>query len=226
MSQECNAFCGGFANLIGGYVARALVRAASRLVSMLGCVEKYELERFVREVHTVGHSTHPIEDFIALLQSHSIAQVIDVRKIPRSRRNPQFNIEALAASVSSRAMAYKHMPELGGLRHAHRDSINTAWRNASFRGYADYMQTPEFQTALQTLLDLSAKTPTAIMCAEALPWKCHRSLIGDALLARGIHVLDIMSPTKAEPHALTQFAKVSGRHVTYPGKDQLNLALK
>jgi uncharacterized protein (DUF488 family) len=180
----------------------------------------------VPEVHTIGHSTHPIEEFLDLLQAHSIAQLIDVRKIPRSSRNPQFNSEALAAALLSKKIAYHHMPELGGLRHARRDSINTAWRNASFRGYADYMQTPEFQTALQTLIDLSATTPTAIMCAEAVPWKCHRSLIGDALLARGIRVLDIMSATKAAPHALTPFARVNGSEVTYPGKDQENLALK
>ena len=178
------------------------------------------------EIHTVGHSTRPIEEFLELLQAHSIGQLIDVRKIPHSRRNPQFNTEALAASLSSAGIVYRHMPELGGLRHARRDSINTAWRNASFRGYADYMQTSEFQAALQTLIELSAAGPTAIMCAEAVPWKCHRSLIGDALLARGIRVLDIMSPTKAEPHALTPFARVNGTEVTYPGKDQENLSLK
>jgi len=178
------------------------------------------------EIHTVGHSTRPIEEFLALLQAHSIAQLIDVRKIPRSRRHPQFNGEALAASLSSKGIVYKHMPELGGLRHARRDSVNTAWRNASFRGYADYMQTFEFQAALQALIDLSAGAATAIMCAEALPWKCHRSLIGDALLAREIRVLDIMSPIKAEPHALTPFARVNGTEVAYPGKDQENLSLK
>jgi len=178
------------------------------------------------EVHTIGHSTHPIEEFLDLLQSHSIAQLIDVRTIPRSSRNPQFNSEALAASLAAKAIAYKHMPELGGLRRARPDSINTAWRNASFRGYADYMQTPEFQEAVQTLIDDAASTPTAIMCAEALPWKCHRSLIADALLARGIRVLDILSPIKATPHALTPFARVNGTEVTYPGKDQENLPLK
>jgi uncharacterized protein (DUF488 family) len=184
------------------------------------------VEYLMIQVHTIGHSTHPIKDFLALLQAHSITQLIDVRKIPHSRRHPQFNTETLAASLASKGIAYKHMPELGGLRHAHRDSINTAWRNASFRGYADYMQTPEFQSALQTLIDLSAGTPTAIMCAEAVPWKCHRSLIGDALLARGIRVLDILNPTKAAPHALTPFARVNGTEVIYPGKDQENLALK
>lgn len=161
-----------------------------------------------------------------MLQAHSIAQLVDVRKIPRSRRHPQFNSEALAASLPSKGIVYRHMPELGGLRHARRDSINTAWRNASFRGYADYMQTPEFQAALQVLIVVAAEAPTSIMCAEAVPWKCHRSLIGDALLARGIRVLDIMSVTKAEPHVLTQFAKVHGTDVTYPGKDKENLTLK
>ena len=118
------------------------------------------------------------------------------------------------------------MPDLGGLRHALRDSINTAWRNASFRSYADYMQTPEFQAALRTLIDEAEAAPTAIMCAEALPWKCHRSLIADALLARGISVLDILDPTKAAPYALTPFARVNGTEVTYPGKGQENLPLK
>ncbi len=184
------------------------------------------IEYLMIEVHTIGHSTHPIEEFLDLLQSHSIAQLIDVRTIPRSRRNPQFNTEALAASLQTKAIAYKHMPDLGGLRHARRDSINTAWRNASFRGYADYMQTPEFQASVQALIDQAANTPTAIMCAEAVPWKCHRSLIADALLARGVHVLDILSPTKASPHALTPFARVNGTEVTYPGKDQENLPLK
>src|SRR5229473_3260331 len=184
------------------------------------------IEYLMSEVHTIGHSTHPIEEFLDLLQSHSIAQLIDVRTIPRSSRNPQFNSEALAASLAAKAIAYKHMPELGGLRRARPDSINTAWRNASFRGYADYMQTPEFQEAVQTLIDDAASTPTAIMCAEALPWKCHRSLIADALLARGIRVLDILSPIKATPHALTPFARVNGTEVTYPGKDQENLPLK
>jgi len=178
------------------------------------------------EVHTVGHSTRPIEEFIELLQAHLIAQLVDVRKIPRSRRHPQFNSEALAASLSSQGIVYRHMPELGGLRHAHRDSINTAWRNASFRGYADYMQTSEFQAALQALIVVAAGAPTSIMCAEAVPWKCHRSLIGDALLVQGIRVLDIMSPAKAAPHVLTPFAKVNGTVVTYPGKDKENLALK
>ena len=178
------------------------------------------------QVHTIGHSTHPIEEFLDLLHSHSIAQLIDVRTIPRSRRNPQFNSEALAASLQTKGIAYKHMPALGGLRRARRDSINTAWRNASFRGYADYMQTPAFQTALQSLIDQAEAAPTAIMCAEALPWKCHRSLIADALLARGVRVLDILNPTKAAPHSLTPFAKVNGTDVTYPGKDQENLPLK
>jgi uncharacterized protein (DUF488 family) len=178
------------------------------------------------EIHTVGHSTRSIQEFLALLQAHAIGQLVDVRKMPSSRRNPQFSTEALAGSLSSAGIVYKHMPELGGLRRAQRDSINTAWRNASFRGYADYMRTPEFQAALQTLIELSAARPTVIMCAEAVPWRCHRSLIGDALVARGIRVLDIMSPTKAEPHALTAFARVNGTEVTYPGKDQENLSLK
>lgn len=165
---------------------------------------------------TVGHSTRPINDFIALLQSHGIRQLVDVRTIPRSRHNPQFNQDQLPASLLAAGLEYLHMPALGGLRHARPDSINTAWRNTSFRGYADYMQTPEFAAGLNELMRLATNQPTAIMCAEAVPWRCHRSLIADALLVRGIHVEEIVGAGTTRPHKLTPWAVVSGDSVTYP----------
>jgi uncharacterized protein (DUF488 family) len=157
-------------------------------------------------VSTIGHSTHPIEEFISMLKAHGIAKLVD----------PQFNIESLAASLQASGIEYRHLPGLGGLRHARKDSMNTGWRNASFRGYADYMQTPEFAEGLHQLMELASQAPTAIMCAEAVPWRCHRSLIADALTARGIPVLEILSATKSQPHAMTPFAKVEGHQVTYP----------
>jgi len=178
-------------------------------------------------IFTIGHSTHPIDEFVGILQAYGIRHLADVRIMPRSRHNPQFNQEALAQSLQEVGIAYGHMPGLGGLRHARRDSINTGWRNASFRGYADYMQTPEFQENLETLITLASDVPTAIMCAEAVPWRCHRSLIADALVARGIPVEEILTAAKAQPHALTSFAKVEGRTVTYPSvEDDSNLKLE
>jgi uncharacterized protein (DUF488 family) len=177
-------------------------------------------------VYTIGHSTHPIEEFIGILQAHGIRQLVDVRTIPRSRHNPQFNRENLPVSLETVDIAYRHMPGLGGLRHPRRDSINTGWRNAGFRGYADYMQTPEFDENLKNLMDLSAALPTTIMCAEAVPWRCHRSLIADALLVRGIQVQEILSAAKSQPHLLTAFAKVDGTQITYPrAGDGANLKL-
>jgi len=173
----------------------------------------------------VGHSTHPIEEFLGILQAHGIRQLVDVRTIPRSRRNPQFNRETLPGSLQAAGIAYQHLPALGGLRHARRDSMNTGWRNASFRGFADYMQTPEFRDGLQALIQLAAKASTAIMCAEAVPWRCHRSLIADALVARGFEVREILSATKSQPHQLTSFAQVAGITVTYPAPGA-NLTLR
>ena len=141
---------------------------------------------------------------------------MDVRTIPRSRRNPQFSRENLPRSLKDAGIVYQHRPGLGGLRHPRRDSINTGWRNAGFRGFADYMQTPEFHENLERLIELAAVGPTAIMCAEAVPWRCHRSLIADALVGRGIEVLEILTAAKSQPHALTPFAKVEGGEVTYP----------
>jgi uncharacterized protein (DUF488 family) len=175
-----------------------------------------DAEVFFMTASTIGHSTHPIEKFIRILMAHGIAKLVDVRTIPKSRHNPQFNIESLAASLQAAGIQYHHLPGLGGLRHARKDSINTGWRNASFRGYADYMQTPEFAENLRYLTELASQAPTAIMCAESVPWRCHRSLIADALTVRGIPVLEILSVTKSQPHAMTPFAKVEGQRVTYP----------
>ena len=143
---------------------------------------------------------------------------MDVRTIPKSRRNPQFNRESLAASLPEQGIDYRHLPGLGGLRHPRKDSVNPGWRNASFRGYADYMQTPEFYKNMDLLIELAAEMPSVIMCAEAVPWRCHRSLIGDALIARGVQVLDILTANKAQPHALTSFAQVSGTRSDIPGR--------
>jgi len=167
-------------------------------------------------VFTVGHSTRPIEELIELLQSNGVRQLIDIRTIPKSRRNPQFDTETLAASLRDAGIEYGHLKALGGLRHPGKDSINLGWRNASFRGYADYMQTPEFEAAIDRAIGFGAERPTALMCAEAVPWRCHRSLVADALLARGVDVNEIISSRPPEAHKLTPFARVSGRRVTYP----------
>ena len=167
-------------------------------------------------VLTIGHSTRPIDTFIELLKAHGVQRLVDVRTVPRSRHNPQFEQDALRESMRAEKIGYRHMTGLGGLRHAQRDSINTGWRNASFRGYADYMQTEDFERNLEKLVELAKLKRTAIMCAEAVPWRCHRSLIADALLARGIQAEHIMSATRLEPHELTSFAQVDGSRVTYP----------
>jgi uncharacterized protein (DUF488 family) len=169
-------------------------------------------------VFTVGHSTRPIEEFLRLLQAHGVRELVDVRTIPRSRHNPQFNSEALSNSLNNAHVFYVHMPALGGLRHTTQDSINTGWRNASFRGFADYMQTPQFESALRELVQLAQKQRLALMCAEAVPWRCHRSLIADALLVRQVPVEHIMSLTSLQPHQLTRFAKVEGYRVIYPAE--------
>ena len=168
------------------------------------------------KILTIGHSTRPIDEFIALLQQNGVERLVDIRTIPRSRHNPQFNSEALAKSLSREGIEYAHLKELGGLRHPRPDSINMGWRNASFRGYADYMQTPEFEEALQRLLRLCEQKRCAVMCAEAVPWRCHRSLVADALLARGIAVEHIMSGNRREAHSLTPFARVEEQRVLYP----------
>ena len=167
-------------------------------------------------VMTIGHSTRTIEEFIGLLQAHAVSRVVDVRTVPRSRHNPQFNKDSLPDSLKKVGLGYVHMPGLGGLRHAKPDSINMGWRNTSFRGYADYMQTPEFEESLEELIELANHDRLALMCAEAVPWRCHRSLIADALLVRGIRTGDIMSATRRPVHTLTPFAKVRGATITYP----------
>lgn len=167
-------------------------------------------------LYTIGHSTRTVADLIALLTEHDVTRLVDVRTVPRSRHNPQFNQDALPASLAVAGIGYRHMPGLGGLRKPRRDSLNQGWRNASFRGYADYMQTPEFAAALGDLLGLAAGAIVAVMCAEAVPWRCHRSLIADTFLARGHEVFHIMSPGKVDQHRLTSFAEVDGTHVTYP----------
>ncbi len=171
---------------------------------------------------TVGHSTHPIAGFIEMLQAHGVALLVDVRTVPRSRHNPQFNRETLPTSLEAAGIRYHHMPDLGGLRHPRRDSVNTAWRNSSFRGYADYMHMPAFAAALEELVALSADHQAAIMCAESVPWRCHRSLIADALSVRAIPVEHIMSASLRKPHSLTPFAKVDGTAITYPGTGTLD----
>ena len=170
---------------------------------------------------TVGHSTRTIEDFIALLKAHDVELLVDIRTVPRSRTNPQFNRDALPKSLKPAGIDYSHLGALGGLRHAKPDSLNTGWRNTSFRGYADYMQTPEFSEAIEELMEIAQKQQIAIMCAEAVPWRCHRSLVADALWARGISVEHIMSATRRQQHALTSFAKIEGQRVTYPGTERL-----
>jgi uncharacterized protein (DUF488 family) len=172
-------------------------------------------------VYTIGHSTRPVDAFIALLRAHGVRHLVDVRTIPRSRHNPQYNSDALATTLAAAGIGYSHMKSLGGLRRPKPDSINAGWRNESFRGYADYMQTPEFAAAIAELLALGAEQPTAIMCAEAVPWRCHRSLVADALVARGVEADEIVSENKATPHALTSFARVEGTTVTYPPEGSL-----
>jgi uncharacterized protein (DUF488 family) len=175
-------------------------------------------------VWTIGHSTHPIEEFVQLLRSQAIEVVVDVRTIAKSRHNPQFAQVALQAALPGYGIRYERLESLGGLRHTTKGSVNGAWKNASFRGYADYMQTPGFAAGIDSLLALADRARCAIMCAEAVPWRCHRSLIGDALLVRGVEVVDIMSATSAKPHALTRFAHVDGTQITYPPEGQTPLA--
>ncbi|MEX0792850.1 MAG: DUF488 domain-containing protein [Pirellulaceae bacterium] len=173
-------------------------------------------------VFTVGHSTLPIERFIALLKVYGIEQLADIRTIPRSRHNPQFNDVELANSLAVARIEYVHLQALGGLRRPSEDSLNGGWRNKSFRGYADYMQTTAFQEAVEQLVQMSRKTRVAIMCAEAVPWRCHRSLVADALSTRGVPAVEVLSETNYRMHQLTSFARVEGTQITYP-PDQASL---
>ena len=176
-------------------------------------------------IFTMGHSTLPIETFLRILAANSARMLVDVRTIPRSRHNPQFERHSLEESLTRAGIGYQWMPALGGLRPARKDSINLGWRNSSFRGYADYMQTPEFTAALEDLILTGAGRQTCIQCAEAVPWRCHRSLIADALTARELpveHILyDAKGNSKRNPHVLTSFAKVHGTRVWYPPEEPL-----
>ena len=173
------------------------------------------------DLWTIGHSTRPFDEFLVLLQAHGVRRLVDVRTVPHSRHNPQFDTKALAKSLKAAGISYVHQPELGGLRKPAKNSINAGWRNGNFRGYADYMQTEAFRTALSTLSAPSRRIRTAIMCAEAVPWRCHRSLIADALTVRGWTVRHILSKTKADRHRLTPFAVVDQDRITYPSADTL-----
>lgn len=168
------------------------------------------------EILTIGHSTRSLPEFIGLLQENDVECVVDIRTIPRSRYNPQFNKDTLLAELAKMKIDYIHLEGLGGLRHTTADSPNTGWRNASFRGFADYMQSDEFEKSLDDLIAIASKKRSVIMCAEAVPWRCHRSLVSDALLARNINVIHIMGPGKTQPHKMTPFAVIENGRITYP----------
>jgi uncharacterized protein (DUF488 family) len=170
-----------------------------------------------RSILTIGHSTRPIGGFIRLLAAHRVDRLIDIRTVPRSRHTPQFNRELLSAALRRAGIRYTHIAGLGGLRHPRRDSVNTGWRNAGFRGYADYMQTAAFERSLERCIDLAANEQIVLMCAEGVPWRCHRSLVADALLVRGVAVSEITSGIRTQPHVLTSWADVDGVQITYPG---------
>lgn len=167
-------------------------------------------------VLTIGHSTHTWKVFLDLLRAYRVERVIDVRTIPRSRHNPQFNQKTLRTKLRAARIGYVHLRKLGGLRHVRPDSPNVGWRNSSFRGFADYMQTSEFDAGLERLIKLARQKRSALMCAEAVPWRCHRSLIADALTVLGIRVEDIMSKTRSQLHSLTSFGRVRCNRITYP----------
>ena len=171
-------------------------------------------------IFTTGHSTRPLEEFIDLLLAHGVKRLVDVRTVPRSRHNPQFNRDTMPEALATQGIGYTHMPGLGGLRHSRADSPNMGWRTGGFRGFADYMQTGEFDGNIEKLIELGTHERTSIMCAEAVPWRCHRSLIADALLARGVSVRHIMGKNSVIVHKLTPFARVDGARVTYPAGEQ------
>ena len=177
-------------------------------------------------IYSVGHSTRDLAEFLALLATHGVRQVVDVRRYPASRRYPQFARDALAAALEAAAIAYRHEGELGGRRTARADSANGAWRSAAFRGYADYMETELFQHALRRVIELARALPTALLCAEAVPWRCHRNLIADALVARGEKVCHILSPARADPHTLSAHARIlPGGVLRYPAEPPDQLAM-
>ena len=173
-------------------------------------------------IWTIGHSTRAIDELISLLKENDIRLLVDVRAFPSSKRYPQFNKDTLAESLNANGICYEHFPELGGKRKSRPDSRNTAWRNASFCGYADYMETEQFQKGIERLLDLAAEAmPTAIMCAEAVWWRCHRSLIADYLKARGVEVIHILGANKVEPHPYTSAARIVNGELSYAGDSLL-----
>jgi uncharacterized protein (DUF488 family) len=167
-------------------------------------------------VFTIGHSTRPLASFLRLLAAHDVQCLVDIRTIPKSRHNPQFGRDQLVPALRAARVHYRHMPGLGGLRRPRADSTNTGWRHAGFRGFADYMATPAFERSLERCLALAARERVVLMCAEAVPWRCHRSLIADALLVRGVDVREIASGIRTRPHALTPWARVSGTSIGYP----------
>jgi uncharacterized protein (DUF488 family) len=171
-------------------------------------------------IYTIGHSTRSLDEFLGLLKAHGVGRLADIRTLPGSRRHPHFARAALQQSLAGVGMAYRHFAGLGGLRKPRPDSANAAWRQEGFRGYADYMETPEFDAALTELIEWAGESPnepsTAIMCAEAVWWRCHRQLTADALVARGVGVRHITSHTAAPLHRLTKFAQLEGHRVTYP----------
>jgi uncharacterized protein (DUF488 family) len=169
------------------------------------------------EISTVGHSNHPLEKFVAILRAHGVARILDVRRFPASRKWPHFGAAALAANLAAEEIDYAGFPDLGGRRRPRPDSPHTAWRNDAFRGYADFMDTPEFAEALERAAVLARESPSALLCAEALPWRCHRGLIADVLVARGWRVRDIVSVSEAREHALPAFARIEGTRVIYDG---------
>lgn len=178
--------------------------------------ENPELERDKPLICTIGHSSHPLHEFINLLEINEVAHILDVRTVPRSGHNPQFNKETLPGALQAAGVKYTHLPGLGGLRHAHKDSINGGWRNTSFRGYADYMQTPEFSENVDDVMELATHERCALMCAEAVPWRCHRSLIADALMLRGTRIEDIINIRGRKPHSITPWARTDGLRIFYP----------
>ncbi|HEY3132221.1 MAG TPA: DUF488 domain-containing protein [Acidobacteriota bacterium] len=177
----------------------------------------------IKEVFTIGHSTRPAEAFFALLRSHSIVNLVDVRSFPGSRKYPQYNQEKLSSSLSTEGISYHHLKSLGGFRKPRKSSsANDGWKNEGFRGYADYMETAEFHAGLEELLRIASSGPTAIMCAEATPWRCHRQLIADALVGlKKLRVTHIIGSGKTQEHHLTPFARVEGERLEYPGEEAL-----
>ncbi len=174
----------------------------------------------IKTLLTIGHSTRSIDEFIELLKEHGVKEIVDVRSVPKSRHCPQFNSDSLRESLQKAGIRYTHIEKLGGFRHSGKDSINLGWRNASFRGYADYMATPEFSEGLDALIRIARSRKSAIMCAEAVPWRCHRSMIADAMTEKGFAVRDILSAKAPSPHRLTPFLKLVNGQLTYPAPQE------